>query len=474
MNRWNRLNFQPNLPLQVSEGGTGETVTGSEAHIALSREAAKEGMVLLKNERQALPLARGQKAALFGKATVDYVKGGGGSGDVTVAYVCNLADGMRAVAGETAVFPDTVAFYEQEIEKQFAAGRQPGMTAEPEVPDDLLKKARAFTDTAVISICRYSGEGWDRKSIFDKIETHKLVDQRNVDLSNELFERGDFYLSEAEEAMVKKVSEAFPNVIVVLNVGGMIDTSWFKDNPRIQAVLMGWQAGMEGGLAEAELLYGLGNPSGKLSDTFARRLEDYPAADTFYESDEYVDYYEDIYVGYRYFETIPGAADKVVYPFGYGLSYTTFDVSSPALTVKDDQVTVSAEILNTGSVPGKEVFQVYYSAPQGKLGKPLKELAAYRKTKLLSPGEKQVVTVSFPVSQMASYDDLGKVRKSAWLLEKGTYRFYAGTSVRDVVLLKDTWELKDDLVTERSGDGAAQIPPCTDTPVQANACRRHI
>ncbi|MBO4889271.1 MAG: glycoside hydrolase family 3 protein [Firmicutes bacterium] len=450
MEKWSRIKYQPNLPLQPHEGGDGLVrVTGSEKHIELSKQAAKEGMVLLKNEADALPLEKGKRVALFGKATIDYVKGGGGSGDVTVAYMRNLAQGMIKVAGEASVFQDTITFYEKEIAAQFAAGKVPGMTKEPEVPDDLLKKARVFTDTAIISICRFSGEGWDRKSSFDKIPIHKMSDQSVIDLSNELFEHGDFYLSDAEAAMVKKVSEAFPRVIAILNVGGMVDVSWFKDNPRIQGALMGWQAGMEGGLAEAELLYGIGNPSGKLSDTLARSLEDYPCADSFYDNDDYAEYFEDIYVGYRYFETIPGAAEKVMYPFGYGLSYTTFHVDKPVAAFDGDTVTITSEIINTGEVPGKEVFQVYFSAPQGLLGKPAKQLAGYQKTRLLGPGERQVMTVRFPVSQMASYDDLGKVAKSAWLLEKGEYRFYAGTSVRDVMLCENTFMLEENVITEQ-------------------------
>ncbi|MBR5345457.1 MAG: glycoside hydrolase family 3 protein [Clostridia bacterium] len=445
MERWQRANYLPGIPL----GKDGRRVTASPEHIAISKEAAKEGMVLLKNERNTLPLQRGTRIALFGKATFDYVKGGGGSGDVTVPYMHNIYDGFMQVADPCTVFDGTADFYRTYVQGQYAEGKQPGLIAEPELLDDLLCKARAFADTAVVSISRYSGEGWDRKT--DNEAPSELENGRHpiVALSYALFEDGDFYFTKTERAMLEKVMKAFPHVVVVLNVGGMVETDWLKGNDAIGAVLLAWQGGMEGGLAEAELLMGMGNPSGKLSDTFAKRLEDYPSAETFYESDDYVDYFEDIYVGYRYFETIPGAAEKVVYPFGYGLSYTHFCLKDPAVAFEDDQVIASVTVTNTGAVPGKEVVQVYYGAPQGKLGKPAKVLGGYRKTKLLAPGESQQVCVSFPVNQMASYDDLGKVRKSAWVLEKGEYRFYIGTDVRSAMLVDGKIVLEENKVVEQ-------------------------
>jgi len=442
MNHWTRSKFQPVLPL----GKDGRRATASPEHIQLSKNAAKEGMVLLKNENHLLPLKKGARIALFGKATIDYVKGGGGSGDVTVPYIRNLYDGLCQVVDPATIFPDTVDFYKENIRQQYADGRVPGMTAEPELPDDMLTKARAFTDTAIISFSRFSGEAWDRKSSFDKIDKHLGVDQRLIDICNEIFEDGDFYLSHAERAMLKKVSAAFPNVVVVLNTGGMVETACFAEDPAIGSLLLAWQGGMEGGLATAELLMGIGNPSGKLSDTFARDLDSYPCADEFYISDEYVDYTEDIYVGYRYFETIPGAADKVVYPFGYGLSYTDFALTGHNVVIAGNEVVASVKVMNTGYLPGKEVVQVYYSAPQGKLGKPARELGGYRKTRLLNPGEEETVIVRFPVSEMASYDDLGKVQKSAWLLEKGVYTFHIGTSVRNTVTCENSLVLEEDRI----------------------------
>ena len=427
MNKWTRAMYLPGLPL----GEDGRRITASPAHIELSKKAAREGMVLLKNEHHTLPLERGTRIALFGKGTIDYVKGGGGSGDVTVPYVHSLADGLLSVAGADCIFPDTLSFYQKHIESEYAKGRMPGMTEEPPIPAELLDRAAAFADTAVISISRFSGEGWDRKADFDQTDAHKGVDERPIRLSDELFEKGDFYYSAAEQDMIRTVTARFSRVIVVLNVGGIVETASLQENPGIGAVLLAWQGGMEGGTAAAELLMGLYSPCGKLADTFARNLMDYPSSESFYASDDYVDYYEDIYVGYRYFETIPGAADKVVYPFGFGLSYTQFSICNTDVLCLDDEILAGATVTNTGLCPGREVVQVYFSAPQGKLGKPARQLAGYRKTRLLQPGESEQVLIRFKTASMASYDDLGYVQKSAWILEAGDYHFYIGSSIRD-------------------------------------------
>ena len=421
MGKWQRSLYQPVLPL----GKDGKRVTGSAEHIALSRKAAGEGMVLVKNENETLPLAKGTKVALFGKGTIDYVKGGGGSGDVTVAYIRNFYEGMKIkeAEGEVSLFHELPEFYEKNVKEQYAAGAVPGMTREPEVPDELVQKAKAYTDTAIITICRFSGEGWDRKCQIN-------------DEGYELF-----------AAMVEKVKANFKNVIVVMNVGGMVDTSWFKDCKEIPAVLMAWQGGMEGGLAAADVVTGDVNPSGKLVDTYAATLEDYPSTENFHKSVYYVDYNEDIYVGYRYFETIPGAAEKVNYPFGFGLSYTSFETEVLGAEEKDGKIVVKAAVTNTGKRAGKEVVQLYYGAPQGKLGKPAKELGAYRKTRLLQPGETQRVVLSFTVEDMASFDDLGKVAKSAYVLEAGSYVFYVGNNVRDAKKLDFTYDLAEAEVT---------------------------
>ena len=428
MTKWARIRYQPNLPL----GEDGQRVTACKAHIELSKNAAKEGMVLLKNEGNLLPLAEGTKLALFGKGTFDYVKGGGGSGDVTVAYIKNLYEGFRSLNGFVTIEENLADFYRSYVKEQYSKHVAPGMMAEPVLPDELCEKARAFTDTAVISISRFSGEGWDRGG-----------------KGQEIFEKGDFYLSNGENAMVEQVKKYFPKIIVVMNVGGMVDTQWFHSEDKIQSVLMAWQGGMEGGTAAAELLCGMGNPSGKLSDTFAKRLEDYPSTENFHESVHYVDYTEDIYVGYRYFETLPGAAENVNYPFGFGLSYTSFAWSILSAGQCGEDIQVNVQVKNTGKHPGKEVIQVYVSAPQGKLGKAARSLVDYQKTGLLQPGQEQVVELCFPVSSMASYDDLGKVAKSAYVLEKGEYTIHVGTSVRDTVQAEYAYIAETDIVAEQ-------------------------
>lgn len=454
MAKWQRSFFQPVLPL----GEDGRRVTGSKEHIALSRMAAGEGMVLLKNEKNTLPIRRGTKVALFGKGTVDYVKGGGGSGDVTVEYIRNLYEGMKIKEdeGKVEVFDKLAKYYAEDIQKQYEDGAVPGMTVEPELPDELLNEAREYTDTAIITICRFSGEGWDRKC--EAAQDGYVLDgeeKRNSELSAKIFENGDFCLTNAENIMVEKVKKAFTHVIVVMNVGGIVDTKWFRDCDEIQSVLMAWQGGMEGGLATADILCGDVNPSGKLSDTYAKDLEDYPSTANFHESAFYVDYTEDIYVGYRYFETIPGAAERVNYPFGFGLSYTDFDWKMTGASEENGVITVLTEVTNTGKTAGKEVIQLYYGAPQGKLGKPAKVLGAFKKTSLLQPGERQILTLKIPVNQMASYDDLGKVCKSAYVLEAGEYAIYIGTNVRDAAKIDFTYVVKEDTVTEQLSRKAA-------------------
>ncbi len=406
MERWGRAWYQPCLPL----GGDGTRVTGSQEHIQLSRQAAREGMVLLKNQGRALPLEKGAKLALFGKATMDYVKGGGGSGDVTVAYTRNLYEGLKTKEPQVQILEPLADFYRENVSAQYAQGVVPGFTREPKIPEELLTQAKAWTDTAVISICRFSGEGWDRKGIPGD---------------------GDFYLTKEEQEMVETVTGNFDRVIVVLNVGGMVDTSWFFANDRIQAVLLAWQGGIEGGLAAADLLCGEVSPSGKLTDTFAGSFDDYPSSEGFNESEDYVEYTEDIYVGYRYFETISGAAGKVNYPFGYGLSYTSFSREYLGAFLEDGVISVDVRVTNIGGRPGKEVVQLYYGAPQGRLGKPAKELGAFGKTRLLEAGDSQVMRLTMREDSMASYDDLGKVKKSAYVLEAGIYRFWLGGSVRE-------------------------------------------
>ena len=401
MAKWQRYKFMPLIPM----GDDGRIVTGSKEHIALSRKAAAEGMVLLKNDNNVLPLQKGSRVALFGKGSADYVKGGGGSGDVTVAYVRNLCDGMeeKQTAGYLSAYMPLHEFYRENVKEQKT---DPGKTVEPVLPGELLCGASANADIAIISICRLSYEGADR--------TGEPND-------------GNFYLSVAEQEMVAAVCEKFEKIVVVLNVGGMVDTSWFVHNPKIQAVLLAWQGGQEGGLAEADVLCGDVTPSGKLVDTFAGSFDDYPSSYNFNESEDYVCYTDDVFVGYRYFETIPGAAEKVNYPFGFGLSYTTFEVKSDLIQEDEEKVVISCCVKNTGKMAGKEVVQVYSSVTGDQLNVPKFELRTFQKTKLLNPGESETITLTIKKAELTIYDE----EKAAWIVPAGTYTIFAGNSVRN-------------------------------------------
>ncbi len=424
--KWQRILYQPCVPM----GEDGRLVTASPAHIALSRRAATEGMVLLKNNNDLLPLKTGARIALFGVGSADYVRGGGGSGEVTTAYTHNLIDAVNdaAARGDVSVYKPLNDFYSRVVTDAYHGGAKPGCIPEAPLPDGMLKDAAAFADTAIVSICRFSGEGADRKG--------EPGD-------------GDFYLDEAENRLITDVTAAFPHTVLVLNVGGMVDTSYFRENDRIEAVLLAWQAGLEGGYAEWDILSGAVTPSGRLVDTFAATFADYPSSANFNESEEYAEYTDDIYVGYRYFETIPGAAAHVNYPFGYGLSYTTFSLENVSAAEAQGVITLVLRVTNTGSTyAGKETVQAYFSAPAGKLGKPKYVLAAFAKTETLAPGESRLVRLTFPVSDMASFDDTGVVCRSARVLEAGDYTVYTGTSVRELTPAM-TYTVKKDTVVEQ-------------------------
>ena len=443
MKKWARAMYQPNLPLKGER-----RVTASKAHIDLSLTAACEGMVLLKNENNILPLKKGSRLALFGKGAYDYVKGGGGSGDVFTKPLTDLPAGLKETGAK--LFEPLMDFYKADLDKQYKEGSAPGMTIEPKISDKQVTDARSFTDTAIIGISRFSGEGWDRsdyefKDDFNPWESEVTMPK----LSAKIFPKGDFYLTAEEEATVKKVLKHFDKVIVVLNVGGMVALDWIKDNKKIDGALLSWQGGIRGGLAAARLLFGLDDPSGRLPDTFADTLEAYPSTEHFHDSPLYVEYNDDIYVGYRYFETIPGAKEHVVYPFGYGLSYTKFKKSVESFSMRGGKFTVKIKVKNTGKVKGKDVAILYVKAPQGKLGKAARSMVAFNKTKLLSPGEEEVLTLSFDRYTFASFDDKGDVCKSAYVLEKGEYEFYLGGSVEEAVKIKDGVKYERDLVIDK-------------------------
>ncbi len=452
MENYARFRYQPCLPL----GKDGRRVTASKEHIELSKKAATEGIVLLKNDGT-LPLHSVNTVALFGKASIEYIKGGGGSGDVHCPYIRNIYEGFLVKENENkiSIYKPLSEFYKDYVKREsvnvltqeqidarwdivnnmeFCTERD-DMTydtfaamhvKEAEVPDALIVSASQNADTAVITLSRFSAEGVDRRPI-----------------------KGDYYLSDLETALIDRCTELFNNVIIVINSGAVIDCEYFAENNKINAVLFAWQGGMEGGSALADVICGDETPSGKLADTIAKSYDCYPTKEDFWECFDHVDYSDDIYVGYRYFETIPGASSHVRYPFGFGLSYTSFELSDIMCFEHSGKINVALNVKNTGDVCGKEVVQVYYSAPQGVLGKPAKVLAAFGKTKLLTPGEVQTLLLSFPVTQMASFDDLGKISKASYVLEKGNYSFFVGTSVRNTVKADFEYAVTKDTVTEK-------------------------
>ncbi|CAI6059015.1 glycoside hydrolase family 3 C-terminal domain-containing protein [Cohnella sp. JJ-181] len=393
-----------------------------EGFAEFSRKAAAEGAVLLKNEGQALPLREGDHVSVFGRTQVNYYRSGTGSGgSVNVAYTTNLLDGLRGKKN-LAVNEELAAVYERWIEQNPFDNGGGGWAAEPwhqrEMPltDELVSAAAARSNKAIVVIGRTAGE-----------------DQDNAG------KPGSYLLTEEEKAMLRQVADRFERTIVVLNVSNIIDMSWLNDDSfarPIPCVVYAWHGGMEGGNAIADVLAGDVTPSGKLTDTIAYTLGDYPSTRN-YGSESANLYEEDIYVGYRYFETF--RPERVQFAFGFGLSYTTFGLApEEARTVDaggEPFISVDVAVTNTGTAyAGKEVVQLYYEAPQGKLGRPVRALAAFAKTRLLQPGESQRLTLRFPVRTMAAYDDAGATgHASAYVLEAGTYRLYVGTSVKHAV-----------------------------------------
>ncbi len=385
---------------------------------AVTRNAATEGMVLLKNEKNALPFANKQKeVALFGVTSYAWITGGTGSGSVNNKHTVSLLEGLNAAGYK--LDKELVDLYKPHAEKETAAELVerkkkgilglPGRLAEMKLDDAFYAKKAETSEIAFVTLGRNSGEGGDR-----------VVDN-------------DFNLATEEIQMLDKISKAFhakgKKVVVILNIGGVIETASWKD--KVDAILLAWQPGQEGGHSVADVIAGKINPSGKLTMTFPAKYSDTPSAKNFpgfpLDNPKDVTYEEGVYVGYRYFNTFKV---KPSYEFGYGSSYTTFGytdvkVSSPTF---NDKLTVSVTIKNTGKVAGKEVVQLYLSAPSKTIDKPKEELKAFGKTKELKPGESETLTLTLSPKDLASFLE----SKSAWVAEAGEYKVLVGASSLDI------------------------------------------
>lgn len=392
------------------------------------RRAAAEGAVLLKNNG-VLPLENNETLALFGRVQSEWFYTGYGSGgDVNKPYAVNLIEGIRNCSALT-LYEPLAKLYSDWSEKNPIDhgfwGHWPRFYPEMPLSKDVAADAAVHADCAVVTIGRSSGE--DRENALEK---------------------GSFYLTDDERKLLETVTEAFEKTVVLLNVGSLMDLSWLEEfGNKIGAVLLVWQGGMESGNAGADLLCGAVCPSGRLTDTIARQYSDYPSADDFGAA-EFNNYTEDIFVGYRWFETFK--PKTVLYPFGYGLSYTEFSVQFSELKEENDGFVLTCSVTNTGEKhSGKTVVQVYVEPPCGVLGTPARVLCGFTKTKLLAPGETQTLTVSIPKARLASYDESGETGyQSAYVLQAGAYSFYLGENVRDAVRVAETRFEKTELLEQ--------------------------
>lgn len=412
-----------------------ERILDWNKYLDTAAKMVSEGIVMLKNNNNALPLDTEKEVAVFGRIQFHYYKSGTGSGGmVNVTKVVNILDGL--IDNGVKVNEKLLGTYRKwDRENPFDLGEgwggEPWSQKEMPLDEGLVKETAKSCETAIVIIGRTAGEEQDNR-----------------------LEAGSYLLSDDEIAMLTVVRENFKKVVLLLNVGNIIDMT---DINRIapDSVLYVWQGGMTGGKGTADVLTGKVSPSGKLPDTIAYKASDYPSDANFGREENRDIYAEDIYVGYRYFETF--AKEKVLYPFGFGLSYTEFEIKTEKAEITDGAVKLSVSVKNIGSYKGKEVIDVYCEAPQGKLGKAARVLCGFEKTRELAPQEEQMVEIAVDISKLASYDDSGVMgNKSCYVLEAGEYKFYVGSDVRSAEYAC-SFEQGEDLVTERFTQSLAPV-----------------
>ncbi|MCI8300658.1 MAG: glycoside hydrolase [Lachnospiraceae bacterium] len=427
--------------MAVSAGeGTADRSKMEKEHAEISKRAAEEGIVLLENKNEVLPVAKGTKAALFGTGSYATIKGGTGSGDVYNKYTITIYDGLQSVyTYSNQKWWDNYIKTFNEKKQQAASekksneyvtfvkgsfgGADSFLAIDQPLSQSEIDSAKANgVDTAFYTVSRTSGEGADRA-----------------------IDKGEYYLSDVERGNIELMAKNFDKTVILLNVGGIVDTKFFKEINGLDSLVLVSQAGMEGGTAMANILTGAVTPSGKLSDTWAADYKDYPASETIGDHDnntDQEDYTEGIYVGYRYFDSF---GKTPAYEFGYGKSYTKFEMKPVSVKANADTVDVTVNVKNTGNVySGKEVVQVYFSAPDGALEKPYQELAGFAKTDVLAPGASQNLTVSYKTTEMSSYSE----EKAAYIMEDGNYIIRVGNSSRNTKAAA-VLTLSKDVITEQ-------------------------
>ncbi len=418
----------------TSSGSLGKDFVPDSKIVELCRRVGSEGIVMLKNDNNVLPITSDRTVSVFGRVQNDYFYVGYGSGgDVKVPYKVSLMQGIKN-NGKIKVNELLAATYEKwgaanPVDDGFW-GHWPMCYDEMPVDASMARTAASMSDTALVVIGRAAGEDRENK-----------------------LEKGSYYLTDTEKQLLDCVTGAFDKVVVLFNCGGIMDMSEIeKYGDKISSILYVWQSGMESGNAIADVLSGDSFPSGKLTDTIARNYEDYPGSKDFGDR-KHNCYTEDIYVGYRGLETF--GKDKVLYPFGFGMGYTDFSVENINCSCDKEKLTVNVEVKNTGNHAGKEVLQLYYEAPCGRLGKPSRQLAAFAKTGKLLPGESEKLELTLKINDMASYDD---ETEYSYILEKGIYKIYLGTDVRSAEICCEYEQEKTEII-KRLAQTSAPVEP---------------